>query len=409
MSLTQATFSMIDGAWVNVHDFGAKGDSVTDDTAAIQAAVNYCTSLSNRKQTLYFPASNPACAYVITAPIVIPRPLNIVGNGQFSTIIYAKDFTSGQIVLDFNCDVADQVYYCGITNIKVVSNNSLAVGVRLKNVSYMAMKQVALSSLIKGVICDGTSCFSNYFEQLTLYGITSYGFEWASTFAGGGQWTFIGCTFNGSDGAYVRNGAGLDTLAFYNCNFEQCVTTDLSVEGTVRGLTLNTCRSEGLDGGTSFLISPVSPSSVGGLNVTGCFWTGDAGNANPINITGNVSNLNVTGNIVDYMGFQQFVYLNGAGQAGVISGNYCVNTPTTKVVSAPRAGVVTFANYNSSGAMTDYDGLLTKGYGSAPPVSGTYAVGSIIWNSAPASAGYIGWVCTVAGTPGTWKTFGLIS
>ena len=49
------------------------------------------------------------------------------------------------------------------------------------------------------------------------------------------------------------------------------------------------------------------------------------------------------------------------------------------------------------------------GTGSAAPVAGTYVVGDIIYNEAPASAGYIGWVCTVAGTPGTWKTFGLIS
>jgi hypothetical protein len=45
----------------------------------------------------------------------------------------------------------------------------------------------------------------------------------------------------------------------------------------------------------------------------------------------------------------------------------------------------------------------------AAPTTGTWKVGDIVWNSAPASAGYLGWVCTVAGTPGTWKTWGLIS
>jgi hypothetical protein len=46
---------------------------------------------------------------------------------------------------------------------------------------------------------------------------------------------------------------------------------------------------------------------------------------------------------------------------------------------------------------------------SAAPTTGTWRVGDIVYNSAPAAAGYIGFVCTVAGTPGTWRSFGLIA
>ncbi|RYU96758.1 glycosyl hydrolase family 28-related protein [Emticicia agri] len=42
------------------------------------------------------------------------------------------------------------------------------------------------------------------------------------------------------------------------------------------------------------------------------------------------------------------------------------------------------------------------------PTRGTWNVGDIVYNKNPNSGSYVGWVCTVAGTPGTWKGFGKI-
>jgi hypothetical protein len=44
--------------------------------------------------------------------------------------------------------------------------------------------------------------------------------------------------------------------------------------------------------------------------------------------------------------------------------------------------------------------------GTAPPTTGTYPVGSRVFNSAPAVGSPKGWICTVAGTPGTWVSEG---
>lgn len=46
--------------------------------------------------------------------------------------------------------------------------------------------------------------------------------------------------------------------------------------------------------------------------------------------------------------------------------------------------------------------------GTAAPTTGEWARGDIRYNSAPSAGGKVGWVCTAAGTPGTWKAFGVI-
>ena len=81
MSLTKATYSMISGAPVNVFDFGAVGNGTTDDTAAIQAAVNSANALGGG--TVYLPQGD----YKITAPITIYSNIRFIGAGGQSTKI----------------------------------------------------------------------------------------------------------------------------------------------------------------------------------------------------------------------------------------------------------------------------------------------------------------------------------
>lgn len=98
MSLTKVSFSMVEGAAVNVADFGAVGDGSANDTVAIQAAADAAEG-----KTLYFPQTETNI-YKITATIELPSYINVVfdpgvtirvGNGANCSIFTNADHVGG--------------------------------------------------------------------------------------------------------------------------------------------------------------------------------------------------------------------------------------------------------------------------------------------------------------------------
>jgi hypothetical protein len=81
MSLTKATYSMIDGAPVNVLDFGAIGNGIANDAAAIQAALD-------TGRAVYIPQG----AYLIGTPLELKTSFQLVfGDGPLSILKTATD------------------------------------------------------------------------------------------------------------------------------------------------------------------------------------------------------------------------------------------------------------------------------------------------------------------------------
>ena len=82
MALTKVHNRMVDGAVASVIDFGAVGDGTTDDTAAIQAALN-------ASNTVYLPAGS----YKVTDKLTLPNNALMFGDDRHnSRLVVESDF-----------------------------------------------------------------------------------------------------------------------------------------------------------------------------------------------------------------------------------------------------------------------------------------------------------------------------
>ena len=165
MALTKATYSVILGAPVNVLDFGAKGDGITNDTAAIQAAVN-------SGGAIYFPAGT----YMVTHVDLFSNT-ELFGEG-WSTIItqitdtLPRPSRAGGIPTD------------GMFTINYALNATPTVNVVIRDMK-MVMPPNATVTVDEGnhIICAG------HCENIIIDNIYFYGWQ--------GDAVFMGCQITG--------------------------------------------------------------------------------------------------------------------------------------------------------------------------------------------------------------------
>lgn len=75
---------------------------------------------------------------------------------------------------------------------------------------------------------------------------------------------------------------------------------------------------------------------------------------------------------------------------------------TCNPVSLDGAADLSVTNYGTRCSVSTSRGSV------AAPTAGTWSAGEVVRNASPSAGGYLGWVCVTAGTPGTWKGYGLI-
>lgn len=496
-----ASQKRLDDLGLNVKDFGAVGDGVTDDTSAFASAINALPSGG----VLVVPNG----VYIVNG-ISINNSIAIKGAGVQNTVIKRSaanvifTFTgAGNFVscLDFTIDgmslvatgigVGDiesflidnvKIQNCGVPGYATGHNNSvdglrfdhtqnavvtrcvfdscerdgiLGMPVRNLNVSHCKFTNIgrlAVANQQDTAVTDGPlevkyfanhaeNCGSGGFHVETATTLTvckgiivgnvvkncgndDWGYGWGITIANYGEGVIQGniiedyaiseTTVNYGNGIVAGANGGRIIIAgnsvkhcrgngihIMNCSIPVVVEGNVSINNLLRGIYAynspnilvsgNECASnqqEGIcvDNSSAPLIvgNHVLDNSQAGANL----YSGIRARIS--------SNVSIIGNISNGANHLYGIEVDAASNLKALGGNE---------VAVYRTQLLSFWNGYLGDSVSGFKRLT----GGSAPTTGTWAVGDIVYNSAPISGGSIGWVCVAAGTPGTWKTFGAIS
>lgn len=283
---------------VSVKDFGAVGDGIADDTAAIQAAIN-----SNAAEVM-FPKGN----YKITSPLYIDGGIKLIGSGgtarasrivkTTTTVGTGSNLARGGTVTDSYAQNAVLIFrhpnngYTYNTTIKGISFEGdgyiVEYGIYAPRVTHTILEDVLIFQCRIGFITyDGwfnnfTKVIANANTQRAInggptYGWSSltYGFYWANDGSGGATgtafnadtcwardcdygWVFYGLKYS------TLNGCGADNISYLSYYFtlaevsmNGCATENVQIRGLgalyfeYSNITMNSCSSYQVFGGTS--------------------------------------------------------------------------------------------------------------------------------------------------------------
>lgn len=174
------------GPWLNVKDFGARGDGETDDAAAIQAAFD-----ARGWGRVYFPAG----AYVVGSTLRLRHPLWIQGEATRHTLILSR-LTEPAPTIDVGfADFSDALRTLKLGGFTIRGHGpgaGRAGGLRLNAVYDSLVEGVQLQGLGWGL--EGNRAISVHFDNLIVVGMRKGGGA-----SGEGVYLYAqsnGCVFN---------------------------------------------------------------------------------------------------------------------------------------------------------------------------------------------------------------------
>ncbi|KAH8601293.1 glycoside hydrolase family 55 protein [Bisporella sp. PMI_857] len=176
--------------WRNVKDFGAKGDGITDDTAAINLAISSgsrcapgkCESSTTTPAQVYFPNGT----YLVSSPIIDYYYTQIIGNPNCMPVIKASSGFSDRWVIDGNQYQpggalgygSTNLFWRGIRNLVIdmtsVSPSLLVAGIHWPTAQATSLQNIlfkmstASNTQHEGMFIESGS--GGFMTDLTFYG-----------------------------------------------------------------------------------------------------------------------------------------------------------------------------------------------------------------------------------------------
>ena len=378
-------------------------DDSTDCTTALQSAINQFT---NGGAEIVLPRGT--CR--ITSGFTVTSRLVIRGAGKFLTSIKAVDFGSDVAIFNLNGSSGSPISECKFSGFILQSNNTLARGFTATWVTKSSFEDLYFYELYKGFA--GSTAFLNSFKNISVFGVAQ------ETFALGAECNnnhWDKCEFRSTSSHAINVTGNCAALAFTGCNWEGIETVakaGLRLAPTtgnrVVGVSVIGCYGENIKG--HFIeTAGADAGSVQGLVVKGnqiyggyaSFFSSTATNAQYAIVLANVDGFDISENaFIDWQTaafFRSGTELNGRVHNNQNSATYAVPALTNSS-NAFSASVDVQNNFAGRKVV----------HNTGAPASGTYVIGDISWERAPAGGGPIGYVCTVGGTPGTWVGFGTV-
>jgi hypothetical protein len=292
---------------VSVKDFGATGNGSTDDTAAIQAAINAALSLplvSGGKGSVFFPAGT----YKVTSTINIPprsgQTYNVSlriygegtgGNGSANTLVNAATGFTGTGIFKYNqgvIPISVNEVNLEFDHIGVQGNYFVANGIEIFCPIGVSIHDVTVGACTGSCIkLTGGECYSVNVQDVYIYGsdpnhVVSpavFGIESAARYA-----MFNRIVMDGSQTGIKLSG---DNNIVLNCHLEgQATCIDLATTG----------------GGSARIMSCL-------LNAYGAGQTGWPASSVAIRITGSGAGAGLR----NFIGFNQIDATTGAASTGI--------------------------------------------------------------------------------------------